>query len=1217
MSRDPSRSLSPSAGPSHERGCELQRLAGELVSAGVFQALPPPPLPLELRTACCGRAYAGSRVAIDGAEPTDFGEDGVVQLNRLRRGGSMQLQLSGVPKCLLLDERCELVGEYGAFEPESFALEVLSLIWVYWTLPEVPEEGEEELCDLHDEPVMPQGMIMVATNREDVPEEAQAVAGLLECPGCVTEEIVLDGGTFGPFAVRPAEPPQEGARCLLASLLFRMVPPEGYDYRPREPTPLFERTEELGGCELQRASLCPVAVGSYCEMPSPFPHLVALRTSCCRRCWEEASIEVDKKKASGYSDGKHFRVPPRPLQDRCGAGVMGVTIGNVPERFLPEGKTWKIRYGDEEPKCIDVDIEVSVWVYWVAPTEPEENEDDEEEEEDDDLDTRAGTLWLAVDENHVPPEAKPVKGALRCPGAEEEEVALHGDEFGPFTLRRPPPAKRGADGNPVDLEEETCLLASITLHVEPPQGYEYQERSPTPMVERIQELGGCELQRMVHCAQVVGYFKALPRPPLQLALRTGCCGRGFVSSATVVVGGRAEDTAATFDDDGHMQVSRKFMGGNLKVHLDGVLPCLLPGGVQQQVVRHAPFEPASVDLTIACDLWVYWLPPDEEEGADENDEPEEATVWVAVDPSHVPDEALPVGGTLECPGAMEPSIALDGISKGPFRLARAPPGPDDAGEPGCERSGGAECLLGALRFLIKPPQDYRFRAKDPSPLAERLQELAGCELERLVNSAALVGFLSVIQLPPLRLNLLTACCNGIFPGACLAIGKRAAEPLDEEGGLEVRRNKDGGELRFRVEGVPEQLMPNEGAPLCLSYTPEEPKDCTTHVECPLWFYWTPPADDPGDGVEEDEAPIILGEEQGTGAGEGTVWVAANRQHVPKDARPLKGVVECLGAAQVNMELDGASLGPFKLRRHTSPVLNDGKQFLEQAEQEWGAGCMLRNLNFDLLKPIEGYFYKPREPHPLQERIKEVGGCDLQRLAEGAVAMGAYMPAEQSPIHVALRTACCGRCFADAAAAIGQREAVPFDSAGALLLKRKRLGGELQLRVDGVPACLLPGGSSEHSQRYEKDGPVYLTLEIACPLWVYWVPPDPDEVVPGELAETTVWVALDKESLPDEALPIKGKLECPGSAEEEIELDGSRLGPFQLRRKGAPGPVEEEMACLLGAVRFSGLKAPTGYTFRARDPTPLTERCQELGGCETERANSSPVIVGYLAEEGEY
>jgi hypothetical protein len=142
------------------------------------------------------------------------------------------------------------------------------------------------------------------------------------------------------------------------------------------------------------------------------------------------------------------------------------------------------------------------------------------------------------------------------------------------------------------------------------------------------------------------------------------------------------------------------------------------------------------------------------------------------------------------------------------------------------------------------------------------------------------------------------------------------------------------------------------------------------------------------------------------------------------------------------------------------------------------------------------------------------------------------------------------------------------------------------------------------------------LEMLCAVWVYYQPPEEDEEEDEEGVDplppkALVFAAADSEQIPDGALPVSGAVECPG-AQADILLDGTSVGPFLVRRlPPKPGQDDEEQDCLLGGMHFR-IMGPPGYNFEPKDPSPLRERCRELGGCELQRLVQCPQVVGFLS-----
>jgi hypothetical protein len=169
-----------------------------------------------------------------------------------------------------------------------------------------------------------------------------------------------------------------------------------------------------------------------------------------------------------------------------------------------------------------------------------------------------------------------------------------------------------------------------------------------------------------------------------------------------------------------------------------------------------------------------------------------------------------------------------------------------------------------------------------------------------------------------------------------------------------------------------------------------------------------------------------------------------------------------------------------------------------------------------------------------------------------------------------------------------------------------------IKIAGVPASLLPGNTHEYVVHSAHASKTDISLDVACCFWFYWLPPEVEDTTYDDDSdmqdyeshpEGTVWICASSEHVPEEALPLAGTVECQGS---RIELDGQSIGPWPL----CPIPDSCESTCVLSdlVIRPSPIE---GYTLRAREPSPLKERCSEMGGCELCRLAACPVVVGYL------
>lgn len=254
---------------------------------------------------------------------------------------------------------------------------------------------------------------------------------------------------------------------------------------------------------------------------------------------------------------------------------------------------------------------------------------------------------------------------------------------------------------------------------------------------------------------------------VKLRAVTGCCGES-VSGATLTVDG----------------VSR-----GLSTNDAGECSLLLTSGKHTVVLEHSAFGEAgrfshdldvsrnqSNDHVLAAEvrIFIYATEPEkeeEEEGAaeDENDYGpvyDPSVVWVAADRSHIDDEAKPLQGSVRCEAAGSGRCSAQVVHLDPAKVVATLLQPQ--GEVG-------RCQLGRLRLSCHRPEFY-WSPKDPTPLAERVDEIGGCELMRLMTCPVALGFLKPAA---------TVLC---------ADGTRLQLPLDEYGEVAALRSHIASEL---------------------------------------------------------------------------------------------------------------------------------------------------------------------------------------------------------------------------------------------------------------------------------------------------------------------------------------------------------------------------------------------------------------------------------------
>jgi len=629
------------------------------------------------------------------------------------------------------------------------------------------------------------------------------------------------------------------------------------------------------------------------------------------------------------------------------------------------------------------------------------------------------------------------------------------------------------------------------------------------------------------------------------------------------------------------------------VEIDNLPACLLPKRSSRHGTKCGPFEPASIDLEVACLIWVYWIPAEETDAVEGEKELAPGRLFVVSDGDLPPPEARALQCVVEIPAAKDPMVTLDGSSMGPFKVTMS----KNLAEIHRQSPEGTSCLLKMMKIHVKPIMGYEYLAHDPSPFAVHEEEVGGCQLQRLAKEPVEVGIFNAIFPPPYKVSLVTSCCNRGFAGARATLIDHSSATFDETGVVAIKRkremHKTSCDLVVQVENIPMCLLPGASVRFAASCGPMDEVSTEMPISCLVYIYWTLGEEDP-DEENEDAMPA-----------DALVWIACDVEHLPTEIHPIEGTLSCEGAETDEYELDGHSVGPFLIQR------------LKDLEDDT---CLLAGLSVNVTKPPEGYTWQVRDPSPLEERCTELGGCELQRLSECQSVIGYFKPKVPPPLEVVVRTTCCDRCFSGATISINNKEPAEFDEEGTIQFKRKRDQVTNEIDIVGIPSALLPGGKAKQIIEARPFQELSVPLDVTCYLWIYWIPPDePDpeeaEASDDEPMEGMVFVCADPEQIPDEAQTLACTLSCPGAEELQIHWDGASFGPIAIRQENRKcvGSVHDD--CLLSKVQFLVPNPPDNYRFRGRYPSPLAERTEEFGGCELSRLIAVPQAVGYLKPLG--
>eukprot|EP00441_Pelagodinium_beii_P003763 CAMPEP_0197698686 /NCGR_PEP_ID=MMETSP1338-20131121/119624_1 /TAXON_ID=43686 ORGANISM="Pelagodinium beii, Strain RCC1491" /NCGR_SAMPLE_ID=MMETSP1338 /ASSEMBLY_ACC=CAM_ASM_000754 /LENGTH=284 /DNA_ID=CAMNT_0043282103 /DNA_START=92 /DNA_END=943 /DNA_ORIENTATION=- len=147
-------------------------------------------------------------------------------------------------------------------------------VFVYCTDPEAEEDADP---DPEDGPLYDPSCVWLASDPGQITDDALACRGCLSCPWPASENLLkakFGSKNIAALELHPArhESGRAGAATPSESSSSDPCPFAGirlsgsrsdFLWQPKEPSPLAERTAELGGCELLRLMTCPVALGFF------------------------------------------------------------------------------------------------------------------------------------------------------------------------------------------------------------------------------------------------------------------------------------------------------------------------------------------------------------------------------------------------------------------------------------------------------------------------------------------------------------------------------------------------------------------------------------------------------------------------------------------------------------------------------------------------------------------------------------------------------------------------------------------------------------------------------------------------------------------------------------------------------------------------------------------------------------------------------------------
>jgi hypothetical protein len=214
------------------------------------------PFSVRLVTGCCGEAFPDVGVQLDG-ESKGF-TDSQGNWSSVATVGMHTLTFVLRPDGVSMTRKVTLtVAESNKFVfPSDVSLRI------YCTDPEAEAESEgevEEECQPNYDP----SCVWVGVDPSQIPDDAKAVRGLVRCEYSedeTSEAVPLNGDDITPLTLCFEIDEEERGKCPLTKLSVECTR-DRYCWRPKDISPLAERAAALGGCELIRLLMCPVALG--------------------------------------------------------------------------------------------------------------------------------------------------------------------------------------------------------------------------------------------------------------------------------------------------------------------------------------------------------------------------------------------------------------------------------------------------------------------------------------------------------------------------------------------------------------------------------------------------------------------------------------------------------------------------------------------------------------------------------------------------------------------------------------------------------------------------------------------------------------------------------------------------------------------------------------------------------------------------------------------
>jgi len=136
------------------------------------------------------------------------------------------------------------------------------------------------------------------------------------------------------------------------------------------------------------------------------------------------------------------------------------------------------------------------------------------------------------------------------------------------------------------------------------------------------------------------------------------------------------------------------------------------------------------------------------------------------------------------------------------------------------------------------------------------------------------------------------------------------------------------------------------------------------------------------------------------------------------------------------------------------------------------------------------------------------------------------------------------------------------------------------------------------------------------------PADPKPVEKRYVPTTCVWLTANRAQVEDEAAPLRGKMSWTNKSKGKATLDGEKIDPVFfgsdkqaccIEQTDGPASGKTPQRCPLASLAVDctrkGLEDEIRWS--PKDPSPLSERTEEIGGCELMRIMACPASLGFL------